>query len=138
MRRPTVAEVKSGHAPGARVRAVPRGRRGTEGPGVAFEPRKGSPMGSSAFEIVLIPVLRGMVYGIAMGMAMLALMRAIDLLVESTRTGRIWNRAGRSCPVRSPGVMEPGEAAHRYSACERRERLENDRGATAVPRHRRF
>ena len=70
-------------------------------------------MGSSAFEIVLIPVLRGMVYGIALGMAMLALMRAIDLLVESTRTGRIWNRARKSCPVRFRSVMEPSAAAHR-------------------------
>jgi hypothetical protein len=34
-------------------------------------------MGSSAFEIVLIPVLRGMVYGIAMGIAILALMHAL-------------------------------------------------------------
>jgi hypothetical protein len=33
-------------------------------------------MGSSAFEIVFIAVLRGMVYGVVMGTAMLALMRA--------------------------------------------------------------
>ncbi len=93
-------------------------------------------MGSSAFEIVLVPVLRGMVYGIVMGMAMLALMRPLDLRAGSTQAGRIRNRAGRSCPVRSRSVMEPGEAAHRYSACERRQCLENDSGATAVPRHR--
>ena len=36
-------------------------------------------MGSSAFEIVFIPVLRGTVYGSVMGMAMLALMRALHL-----------------------------------------------------------
>src|SRR5262245_27859823 len=30
-----------------------------------------------------------------------------------TRAGRIWSRAGRSCPVRSRSVMETGEAAHR-------------------------
>jgi hypothetical protein len=70
-------------------------------------------MGSSAFEIVLIPVLRGMVYGIIMGMVMLALMRGLDLLAGSTQAGRIWNGAGKSCPVRFRSVMEPGEAAHR-------------------------
>jgi hypothetical protein len=70
-------------------------------------------MGSSAFEIVLVPVLRGLIYGIAMGMAMLALMRAIDLLVGWTRAGRIWNRAGKSCPIRFRSVMEPSAAAHR-------------------------
>ena len=70
-------------------------------------------MGSSAFEIVFMPVLRGMVYGIALGMAMLALMRAIDLLLAPTRAGRIWNGAGKLCPVRSRSVMEPAEAAHR-------------------------
>jgi hypothetical protein len=43
-------------------------------------------MGSSAFEIVLIPVLRGMVYGIVMGTAMLALMRALPL-PRGTDTG---------------------------------------------------
>jgi hypothetical protein len=43
-------------------------------------------MGSSAFEIVFIPVLRGMVYGIVMGMAMLALMNAVEVL---------FNRLGR-------------------------------------------
>jgi hypothetical protein len=35
------------------------------------------------------------------------------LPARRTRTGRIWNRSGRSCPVRSQSVMEPGEAAHR-------------------------
>ena len=73
------SRMESGHAAGPRVRAVPRRRRGTGGPGFTFEPRKGSPMGSSAFEIVFIPVLRGTVYGIVMGMAMLALMRALPL-----------------------------------------------------------
>ena len=33
---------ESGHAPGARVRAAPRGWRGTGGPGVAFELCKGA------------------------------------------------------------------------------------------------
>jgi hypothetical protein len=44
-------------------------------------------MGSSAFEVVLIPVLKGTVYGTVMGMAMLALMRALDTL-RGTDTGR--------------------------------------------------
>ena len=44
-------------------------------------------MGSSAFEIVLIPVLRGMVYGVVMGTAMLALMRA--LISPRDRHGRV-------------------------------------------------
>jgi hypothetical protein len=43
-------------------------------------------MGSSAFEIVFIPVLRGTVYGIVMGMAMLVLMRALHL-PRGTDTG---------------------------------------------------
>jgi hypothetical protein len=43
-------------------------------------------MGSSAFEIVFMPVLRGTVYGIVMGMAMLALMRALHL-ARGTDTG---------------------------------------------------
>ena len=65
---------------------MPRGRRGTGSPAVALEPRKGSPMGSSAFEIVFMPVLRGMVYGIGVGMAILALMRALHL-ARGTDTG---------------------------------------------------
>ena len=72
---------------------MPRGRRGTGGPGVAFEPRKGSPMGSSAFEIVFIPVLRGMVYGIVMGMAMLALMRALHLPRGADTGGSDWEKS---------------------------------------------
>jgi hypothetical protein len=43
-------------------------------------------MGSSAFEILFIPVLRGTVYGMVMGMAMLALMRALHL-PRGTDTG---------------------------------------------------
>jgi hypothetical protein len=43
-------------------------------------------MGSSAFEIVFIPVLQGMVYGIVMGIAMLALMHALHL-PRGTDTG---------------------------------------------------
>ena len=43
-------------------------------------------MGSSAFEIVLIPVLRGMVYGMTAGVAILAVMNAVDALVD--RLGR--------------------------------------------------
>ena len=86
------ARGESEQAPGAGVRAAPRGRRGTGGPGVAFEPRKGSPMGSSAFEIVFIPVLRGTVYGIVMGMAMLALMRALHLLRGTDIFGSNWER----------------------------------------------
>jgi hypothetical protein len=43
-------------------------------------------MGSSALEIVFIPVLQGMVYGSVMGVAMLALMRALDHLL-GTDTG---------------------------------------------------
>jgi hypothetical protein len=45
-------------------------------------------MGSSALEIVFIPVLLGMVYGIVMGTAMLALMRALHL-PRGTDTGRL-------------------------------------------------
>jgi hypothetical protein len=44
-------------------------------------------MGSSAFEILFIPVLRGTVCGIVMGVAMLALMRALDLLRGTDRGG---------------------------------------------------
>jgi hypothetical protein len=36
-------------------------------------------MGSSAFEIVFMPVLRGTFYGIVMGVAMLALMHALHI-----------------------------------------------------------
>ena len=43
-------------------------------------------MGLSALEIVFIPVLRGTVYGIVMGMATLALMRALHL-PRGTDTG---------------------------------------------------
>jgi hypothetical protein len=43
-------------------------------------------MGSSALEIVFIPVLQGMVYGSVMGVAMLALMRSLDQLL-GTDTG---------------------------------------------------
>jgi hypothetical protein len=43
-------------------------------------------MGSSAFEILFIPVLRGMVYGITAGMAILAAMNAVEALVD--RLGR--------------------------------------------------
>ncbi len=44
-------------------------------------------MGSSALEIVFIPVLRGTVYGIVTGMAMLALMRALHLLCATDTAG---------------------------------------------------
>jgi riboflavin transporter FmnP len=39
-------------------------------------------MGLSAFEIVIIPVLRGMIYGILAGMAILAVMNAVEALVD--------------------------------------------------------
>ena len=61
-------------------------------------------MGSSAFEIVLIPMLRGMVYGIVMGMAMLALMRALHL-PRGTATGESNLEQNRKNRVRSaPGA----------------------------------
>jgi hypothetical protein len=71
-------------------------------------------MGSSAFEVVLIPVLWGTVYGIAIGMAMLALMRAIELLAGLTRAGRFWNRAGKSCPVRVRESDETGRGGRTF------------------------
>ena len=49
-------------------------------------------MGSSALEIVFIPVLRGMVYGIVMGMAMLALMRALHLPRGADTGGSDWEK----------------------------------------------
>ncbi len=45
-------------------------------------------MGSSAFEVVFIPVLQAMVYGVVMGMAMLALMRVLHL-PRGDRHGRV-------------------------------------------------
>ena len=51
-------------------------------------------MGSSALEIVFIPVLRGTVYGIVMGMAMLALMRALPF-GDGRRRERGESRAGQ-------------------------------------------
>ena len=51
-------------------------------------------MGSSAFEIIFIQLLRGMVYGIVMGMAMLALMRALHL-PRGTDTGGSNSERGR-------------------------------------------
>jgi hypothetical protein len=39
-------------------------------------------MGSSAFEIILIPVLWGTFYGIVAGTAILAVMNAVEALVE--------------------------------------------------------
>jgi hypothetical protein len=60
-------------------------------------------MGSSALEIVFIPVLKGMVYGIAMGMAMLALMRALHLHGTDTG-GSNWERSRKN--VSSP-LPEP-------------------------------
>jgi hypothetical protein len=55
-------------------------------------------MGSSAFEIVLIPVLRGMVYGTVMGMAMLALMRALHSISSAgpTRGGSNLERSRKT------------------------------------------
>ncbi len=39
-------------------------------------------MGASAFEIVFVPVLWGLLRGIVMGMAMLALMSALEVVVN--------------------------------------------------------
>ena len=50
-------------------------------------------MGSSAFEILFIPVLRGTVYGIVMGMAMLALMRALHLPRGADTGGSDWEKS---------------------------------------------
>ena len=61
-------------------------------------------MGSSAFEIVFMPVLRGTVYGIVMGMAMLALMRALHL-PRGIDTGRSnWERSPKIVSGPAPGA----------------------------------
>jgi hypothetical protein len=57
-------------------------------------------MGSSALEIVFIPVLLGMVYGIVIGTAMLALMRALDS-PRGTDTGGLNSGTERENRVRS-------------------------------------
>jgi hypothetical protein len=62
-------------------------------------------MGSSAFEIVFIPVLRGMVYGIVAGIAILAVMNAVEALFDRLGHGRrsieAVHPANRVAPLRT-------------------------------------
>jgi len=67
-------------------------------------------MGSSAFEIILVPVLWGTFCGIVAGMAILAVMNAVEALVE-------WlGRRARSIEtVRRAARVDP-RRAHRRAA----------------------
>ena len=62
-------------------------------------------MGSSAFEVVFVPVLRGMVYGIVAGVAILAMMNAVEALVNRLgrggRSNEAVHRATRVAPLRT-------------------------------------
>jgi hypothetical protein len=62
-------------------------------------------MGSSAFEIILVPVLWGTFYGIVAGMAILAAMNAVEALVvwlgRKARSIEAVHRAARVAPRRT-------------------------------------
>jgi hypothetical protein len=62
-------------------------------------------MGSSAFEIILVPVLWGTFYGIVAGMAILAVMNAVEALVvwlgRKARSIAAVYRASRVAPRRT-------------------------------------
>jgi hypothetical protein len=68
-------------------------------------------MSSSAFEIIVMPVLWGTVYGIVMGMAMLALMRALHLPRGTDTVGSNLEQ-GREITPNPP----PTKAASPYQA----------------------
>jgi hypothetical protein len=62
-------------------------------------------MGSSAFEIIFVPVLWGTFYGIVAGMAILAVMNAVEALVDwlgrRARSIEAVHRAARVAPRRT-------------------------------------
>jgi hypothetical protein len=68
-------------------------------------------MGSSAFEIIFVPVLWGTFYGIVAGMAILAVMNAVEALVDwlgrRARSIEAVHRAARVAPRRTyrPAVL---------------------------------
>jgi hypothetical protein len=76
-------------------------------------------MGSSAFEIILVPVLCGTFLGIVAGMAILAAMNAVEALVDwlgrRARSIEAVHRAARVGPRRTyrPAVRSSlGRGAH--------------------------
>jgi hypothetical protein len=62
-------------------------------------------MGSTAFEIIFVPVLWGTFYGIVAGMAILAVMNAVEALVDwlgrRARSIEAVHRATRVAPRRT-------------------------------------
>jgi hypothetical protein len=62
-------------------------------------------MGSSAFEIILVPVLLGTFYGIVAGTAILVVMNAVEALVEwlgrTARSIKGAHQAARVAPRRT-------------------------------------
>jgi hypothetical protein len=62
-------------------------------------------MGSSAFEIILMPVLWGTFCGIVAGMAILAVMKAVEALVDRlghwARSFKVVHRATCAAPRRT-------------------------------------
>jgi hypothetical protein len=62
-------------------------------------------MGSSAFEVILVPVLWGTFYGIVAGTAILAVMNAVEALVawlgRKARSIEAMYRAARVAPRRT-------------------------------------
>jgi hypothetical protein len=62
-------------------------------------------MGSSAFEMILVPVFWGTFYGIVAGMAILAVMNAVEALVDGlgrrARSIEAVRRAARVAPRRT-------------------------------------
>ena len=62
-------------------------------------------MGSSALEIILVPVLCGTFYGIVAGIAILAVMNAFEALVDwlgrKARSIEVASRAARVAPRRT-------------------------------------
>jgi hypothetical protein len=76
-------------------------------------------MGSSAFEVILVPVLWGTFYGIVAGTAILAVMNAVEALVDwlgrKARSIEAMYRAARVAPRRTyrPAVRSGlGRGAH--------------------------
>ncbi len=62
-------------------------------------------MGSSAFEVIFVPVLWGTICGIVAGMAILAVMNAVEALVDRlgrrARSIEAVYRAARVAPLRT-------------------------------------
>ena len=65
-------------------------------------------MGSSAFEIILVPVLWGTFYGIVAGLAILAVMNAVEALVDWLgRRARSIEAVHRAAPVAPRRTYRP-------------------------------